>query len=254
MSAPRVPGGNPADPFPIVNEALDILAHQQVYAWDPDTTSGLTLGYLGGMWGGFTVVDGTLTLTDDDVNYVVVARATGVISDSVVITNWNNLTDYARVWELETVAGHIITPFSEGDYRGGPGGVHGQGEGAGPGSAPIQCIPIACSDETSALTAGAAKVTFRMPYAFTLTEVRASVTTAPTGANLVVDINENGSTILSTKLSIDATEKTSTTAATPPVISDTSLADDAEITVDIDQIGSTLAGAGLKVYLIGTKT
>lgn len=122
----------------------------------------------------------------------------------------------------------------------------------------VVCIPIACSDETTALTAGTAKVTFRMPFPMTLLSgaagVRASVTTAPTGSALTVDINEAGTTILSTKLTIDATEKTSTTAATPAVISDTSLADDAEMTIDIDGVGSTIAGAGLKVYLIGYVT
>ena len=112
---------------------------------------------------------------------------------------------------------------------------------------------IAISDETTALTTGTAKATFRMPYAMTLTDVRASVTTAPTGSALVIDIKESGTTIFSTKLSIDATEKTSTTAATPKVLSDTSLADDAEITINIDQIGSTIAGAGAKVTLIGTR-
>lgn len=111
---------------------------------------------------------------------------------------------------------------------------------------------IAVSDETTALTTGTGKVTFRMPHKVTLSEVRASVTTAPTGSTLIVDINEGGSTILSTKLSIDASEKTSTTAASAAVISDTSLADDAEMTIDIDQVGSTIAGAGLKVLLIGT--
>src|SRR5690606_27110614 len=112
-------------------------------------------------------------------------------------------------------------------------------------------LGIACSDETTALTTGTAKATFRMPFAFTLTGVRATVGTAPTDAALTVDINESGSSILSTKLTIDAGEKTSTTAATPAVISDTALADDAEMTIDIDQIGSTIAGAGLKVWLIG---
>lgn len=111
---------------------------------------------------------------------------------------------------------------------------------------------VAVSDETTALTVGTGKVTFRMPRAVTLTDVRASVTTAPTGSTLIVDINEGGSTILSTKLSIDASEKTSTTAASAAVISDTALADDAEITIDIDQVGSTIAGAGLKVLLKGT--
>jgi hypothetical protein len=66
-----------------------------------------------------------------------------------------------------------------------------------------------------------------------------------------VDVNDGGTTILSTKLTFDASEKTTTTAATQRVISDTALADDAEITIDIDAVGSTIAGAGLKVYLIG---
>jgi len=68
-----------------------------------------------------------------------------------------------------------------------------------------------------------------------------------------VDINDGGTTILSTKLTIDNTEKTSTTAETPAVISDTALADDAEITIDIDQVGDGTA-KGLKVVLIGTRT
>ena len=114
-------------------------------------------------------------------------------------------------------------------------------------------IGLACSDEDTALTTGTGKITFRMPYAMTLTAVRASVKTAPTGSTLVVDINEAGTSVLSTKLSIDATEKTSTTAATAAVISDSALADDAEITIDIDQIGATIAGAGLKVWLIGVR-
>ncbi len=119
------------------------------------------------------------------------------------------------------------------------------------GSTETQCIPIACSDETTALTAGTNKVTFRMPYAFVLTDIRASLTTAQTSGNIfTVDVNEAGVSILSTKLTIDNTEKTSVTAATARVISDTSLANDAEITIDIDQIGNGSA-TGLKVYLIG---
>jgi len=126
--------------------------------------------------------------------------------------------------------------------------------GAWPSGVPLSGLEsfiIGASDETTALTAGTTKVTFRMPYAFTLTAVRASLTTAQaSGSIFTVDINEGGTTILSTKLTIDNTEKTSTTAATAPVISDTSLADDAEITVDIDQVGDGTA-KGLKVTLIG---
>ena len=114
-------------------------------------------------------------------------------------------------------------------------------------------IQVAASDETTALTTGTSKVTFRTPCAITVTAVRASLSTAQTSGNiLTVDINEGGNSILSTKLTIDNTEKTSVTAATPPVISDTALADDAEMTIDIDQVGDGTA-KGLKVTIIGTR-
>lgn len=117
---------------------------------------------------------------------------------------------------------------------------------------PVEIV-VAASDETTALTTGTAKVTFRMPHAMTVTAVRCSLSTAQTsGSIFTVDINEGGSSILSTKLTIDNTEKTSTTAATAAVISDSALADDAEITIDIDQIGDGTA-KGLKVVLIGTR-
>jgi len=119
--------------------------------------------------------------------------------------------------------------------------------------AKAEYLVCAASDETTALTTGTSKITFRMPYAMTLSAVRCSLTTAQTsGSILTVDINEGGTTILSTKLTIDNTEKTSTTAATAAVISDTALADDAEITIDIDQVGDGTA-KGLKITLIGTR-
>lgn len=115
----------------------------------------------------------------------------------------------------------------------------------------IQSFVIACSDLTTAITATTNKAYFRMPYAFTVTAVRASLFTAQSTGNIfTVDINESGTSILSTKLTIDNTEKTSTTAATAAVISDTALADDAEITIDVDQIGDSTA-KGLVVEIIG---
>lgn len=127
-----------------------------------------------------------------------------------------------------------------------------RGDGTWSSSLPVELI-VAASDETTALTTGTAKVTFRMPYAMTLTDIRASLSTAQTsGSILTVDVNENGTSIISTKLTIDNTEKTSTTAATGAVISDSSLANDSEITIDIDQIGDGTA-KGLKVTLIGTR-
>ena len=113
-------------------------------------------------------------------------------------------------------------------------------------------LTVAVGDETTAITTGTAKVTFRIPFAMTVTVVRASLTTASSSGIPTFDINEGGTTILSTKLTIDANEKTSTTAATAAVISDASLADDAEITIDVDVAGT--GAAGPKITLIGYRT
>lgn len=118
----------------------------------------------------------------------------------------------------------------------------------------VEAYSFAVSDETTDLAVGTSKVSFRMPYAFTLSSVRASLNVAAAGSSFIVNIKENGVTIFSTNLSIDSTELTSTTAAVPAVISDASLADDSLITVDIVQVGSTTAGKGLKISFIGTKS
>ena len=114
-------------------------------------------------------------------------------------------------------------------------------------------VGFACSDETTDLVVGDAVTTFRMPYGINITDIRASVNTAPVGSDITIDINEGGTTILSTKLTIDDGDKTSVGSSTAVVVSDTALADDAEITVDIDGIGSTTVGKGLKIWLIGTR-
>lgn len=117
---------------------------------------------------------------------------------------------------------------------------------------PIE-IQLSASDLTTALTAGTTKAYCRVPSAFTLTSVRASLATAQaSGSIFTVDINMNGTSIISTKLTIDNTEKTSVTAATPAVISTSAITDDAEITIDIDQVGNGTA-KGLIITLIGTR-
>lgn len=117
--------------------------------------------------------------------------------------------------------------------------------------ATFEAFPIAVSDEATALTTGAAKITFRMPFAMTLSSIRGSLGAASSSGVVTVDVNVNGSSILSTKLTIDASEKTSLTAATPAVISSASIADDDEVTIDIDAAGTD--AKGLKVTLIGAR-
>ena len=111
----------------------------------------------------------------------------------------------------------------------------------------VWVIPI--GDETTALTTGTAKVTFRAPYAATVTAVYATLTTASSSGTPTFDINEAGTTILSTKITIDASEDDSANAATAPVISDTAIANRAKITIDVDTAGTGAAGAKIEIHV-----
>ncbi len=122
-----------------------------------------------------------------------------------------------------------------------------------PASFDYESIGLSVSDETSNLTTGTSKLSFRMPHGMLLLGVKASLVSASTGSTVIVDINKDGTSILGTKLSIDAGETTSTTAATAATLADTFLSDDALITIDIDQVGSTNPGKGLKVWLLGVR-
>jgi hypothetical protein len=111
---------------------------------------------------------------------------------------------------------------------------------------------IAMSDEsTTAITTGTSKVVFRAPFAMYLPQIpRASVSQSSSSGVVTVDINEAGTSILSTKLTIDANEKTSVTAATAAVLSDRNIADDAEITLDIDTAGTSARGLKVTLYYV----
>lgn len=110
-------------------------------------------------------------------------------------------------------------------------------------------VIIACSDLTSDLATGTNVGYVASPKTGTISTVWISVLEAPTGSVLTVDINKNGSTILSTKLTIDPTENTSLTAATAAVLSDTSVTKGDILAVDIDGVGSTTTGKGLITYI-----
>lgn len=84
---------------------------------------------------------------------------------------------------------------------------------------------------------------------WTITGVRASVGTAPTGASLIVDVNKNGSTIFTTQANRPAIPASANTSGNVTTMDITTVAAGEYLTIDIDQIGSTIAGADLTVQL-----
>lgn len=149
-----------------------------------------------------------------------------------------------------------IYTCKSGPVQGVTGATGSQGPAGVDQNSWYDTIIASAGDEFNPLTVGADKVTFRAPYALDLTTgyIRASVSTAPEGADLIIDVKMNGVTVFSTPLTIDAGERTSVTAIVPAVLSTTDIPDDAEFTVDITQVGSVTAGIGLKVAVTGIKT
>lgn len=108
---------------------------------------------------------------------------------------------------------------------------------------------FALSDETTQIVTGNSVTTIYAPRGFNLTNVKASLTTSGSSIS-EFDIKVNGVSILSTNITIDANENSSSTALVPPVITSSSVSDNDKITVDIIQAGTGATGA--KIYLIGT--
>ncbi|HSX16872.1 MAG TPA: hypothetical protein VLH86_02105 [Patescibacteria group bacterium] len=98
--------------------------------------------------------------------------------------------------------------------------------------------------------------TMRLPIdgAYTIVGTRLMVGTAPTGADLVIDVNKNGTTIYTTQANrpkVLAGANAGGPGSTPDV---TALVAGDYLTVDVDQIGSTVAGSDLTVTIVVTKT
>ena len=112
---------------------------------------------------------------------------------------------------------------------------------------------IACSDETTVIDSTGTKCTFFMPYGYTIESVRASLTTTSSSGTPTIDISEDGTSIMTTtKITIDPGDLLSTESAVQPVLTDSVLADESKITIDVDVTGTD--ATGLKVYIIGYKT
>ncbi len=87
--------------------------------------------------------------------------------------------------------------------------------------------------------------------AVTITAVRASVGSAPTGASVIVDVNKNGVTIFSTQSNRPAIAA-GTVTDLADAINVPAVGAGEYLTVDIDQVGSSTPGSDLSVTILYT--
>lgn len=170
----------------------------------------------------------TQTLTNKTLTSPIINTPTGITKSDVGLANVDNTSDASKPVSTatQTALDAKVTAASF----------------------PV-CIGVAASDETTSLTTGVAKVTIRAPFAFTLTEVRATLTTAGSSTT-TVDVNEAGTSVLTAAISLTSSStmasSTSFSGAGPAI------ADNAAVSVDIDAAGTS--ATGLKIWLIGTRS
>ena len=97
------------------------------------------------------------------------------------------------------------------------------------------------------ISVGVGSARFYIPGAITLSNVRASVGTAPTGSAITIDVNKNGSSVFTTNLKPTIYAGQTVVSTSTPNI--TSLTTGDYISVDVDSVGSLNPGQNLTVQI-----
>ena len=168
----------------------------------------------------------------------------------------NSGTNGSIIWEGASADAHetilsCVDPTADLTYLlvDNPAGTYYINASTNPSGAPTESFIVCASDETTAISAGDDKIKFAMPYAFTLTEIKAHLSTASSSGNVTVQVTEGGAAnnVTSAAIALNTGTAYSTTS-----FADASLAEDAVIGINIDTAGT--GAKGLKVTLIGYQT
>jgi hypothetical protein len=106
---------------------------------------------------------------------------------------------------------------------------------------------IALGDLSTTITTGNGRGFWVAPSDGTIVKLVAGLYTASASGGVTIDLNQNGGSILSTAVIIDATEVTTTTSATNYVLSATNFVAGDIFTMDIDTAGSNAVGPQFQI-------
>ncbi len=113
-------------------------------------------------------------------------------------------------------------------------------------------IEVALANLDTDIAIATAIANFPIPEDMEFDSAFINVSIAPVGADIIYDININGATALSTKITILA-GNTSSLIGTQPVFSTTTATKGQQTTVDCDQIGASTAGQNPVLVIIYKK-
>ncbi len=134
-----------------INQNFDSNRGAYVGSNNPAESVDLSLALYGGPWGDLEIDPATLTLEDDDVNYVVMEISTGVFSASNTLYDWENGILFKRCLRVTAASGAVIANGID-DLRYGPGGLFNRPVGVGAGS--VDADDVNYDNSVSGLSAG----------------------------------------------------------------------------------------------------
>ena len=109
------------------NAYFDAASMATLYGRKAKDCTGLTWGYYGGNViksdGTLAqIANGTLAMTGSTTNYIVAQKSDGVVSVATTTTNWNNTSDYWRLYSVVTNAS-AVTSYTDSRMIGAMTGV-----------------------------------------------------------------------------------------------------------------------------------
>jgi hypothetical protein len=137
-----------------INAYLDAASPATVYGRRASTTAFPVWGYYGGnvtLSGGSLaqIANATLSLTSSNTNYIVALKSSGAVSASTSNTNWNDTTNYWRLYSV-VLGASAFTSYSDARELGKMTGGGGTGSGS----------PVTVKNEGSSLTTALASLDF----------------------------------------------------------------------------------------------
>jgi hypothetical protein len=140
-----------------INELFDAGSQATIGGrWAAGITGPLKFAVLGGRAAGVEGANTEVTLTASNTNYVVRKKSDGVVSVSTATTNWNNSTDY---WRLYSVVAGVSAVTSYTDERLSAEGLFGGG-GGGTSWASLTGVPAPIEDIAALTDPGADRILF----------------------------------------------------------------------------------------------
>jgi hypothetical protein len=103
------------------NDNFKAVSAAGLYGYNAFTTTGLFFGYYGGRAFGNTIADSAVLLTASTTNYIVANRTTGAVTAATTTTNWNDTSNYLKLFSVVTGASSITSYVDERQAYGGTG-------------------------------------------------------------------------------------------------------------------------------------